>query len=141
MARAHNFFAGPAILPLSVVEETRDAVMDFAGLGVSIMEISHRDKAFEKVVTEAQADALALMGLTADEYAVVFLGGGASMQFAMVPMNFLQKKADYVNTGESASEEYQIFRRCGLCPYHHEQHDLWNAMENRSGCRYCSAYC
>jgi phosphoserine aminotransferase len=104
MARAHNFFAGPAILPLSVVEETRDAVMDFAGLGVSIMEISHRDKAFEKVVTEAQADALALMGLTADEYAVVFLGGGASMQFAMVPMNFLHKKADYVNTGEWASK-------------------------------------
>jgi phosphoserine aminotransferase len=104
MARAHNFFAGPAILPLSVVEETRDAVMDFAGLGVSIMEISHRDKTFEKVVTEAQADALALMGLSADEYAVVFLGGGASMQFAMVPMNFLQKKADYVNTGEWASK-------------------------------------
>jgi phosphoserine aminotransferase len=104
MARAHNFFAGPAVLPLSVVEETRDAVMDFSGLGVSIMEISHRDKAFEKVVTEAQADALALMGLSADEYAVVFLGGGASMQFAMVPMNFLQKKADYVNTGEWASK-------------------------------------
>jgi phosphoserine aminotransferase len=104
MARAHNFFAGPAVLPLSVVEETRDAVMDFAGLGVSIMEISHRDKAFEKVVTEAQADALALMGLSAEEYAVVFLGGGASLQFAMVPMNFLQKKADYVNTGEWASK-------------------------------------
>jgi phosphoserine aminotransferase len=78
--------------------------MDFAGLGVSIMEISHRDKTFEKVVTEAQADALALMGLSADEYAVVFLGGGASMQFAMVPMNFLHKKADYVNTGEWASK-------------------------------------
>jgi phosphoserine aminotransferase len=104
MARAHNFFAGPAILPLSVVEETRDAVMDFAGIGVSIMEISHRDKAFEKVVTEAQADALTLMGLSADEYAVVFLGGGASFQFAMVPMNFLHKKADYVNTGEWASK-------------------------------------
>ena len=104
MARAHNFFAGPAVLPLSVVEETRDAVMDFAGIGVSIMEISHRDKAFEKVVTEAQADALALTGLSAEEYAVVFLGGGARFQFAMVPMNFLQKKADYVNTGEWASK-------------------------------------
>jgi len=104
MARAHNFFAGPAVLPLSVVEETRDAVMDFAGLGVSIMEISHRDKAFEKVVTEAQADALALLGLSAEEYAVTFLGGGASLQFAMVPMNFLQKKAEYVNTGEWASK-------------------------------------
>jgi phosphoserine aminotransferase len=68
------------------------------------MEISHRDKAFEKVVQEAQADALSIMGLSADEYAVVFIGGGASLQFAMVPMNFLQKKADYVNTGEWASK-------------------------------------
>jgi phosphoserine aminotransferase len=104
MARAHNFFAGPAVLPLSVVEETRDAVMDFANIGVSIMEISHRDKAFDKVVTEAQADALSIIGLSADEYAVLFLGGGASLQFAMLPLNFLQKKADYVNTGEWASK-------------------------------------
>jgi phosphoserine aminotransferase len=104
MARAHNFFAGPAVLPLPVLEETRDAVMDFAGLGVSIMEISHRDKGFEKVVQEAQADALSLMGLSAQDYSVIFLGGGASLQFAMVPMNFLQKKADYVATGEWASK-------------------------------------
>ena len=104
MARVHNFFAGPAVLPLSVIEETRDAVMDFAGIGVSIMEISHRDKAFDKVVAEAQADALSIMGLSAEEYAVIFLGGGASLQFAMVPMNFLQNKADYVNTGEWASK-------------------------------------
>jgi phosphoserine aminotransferase len=104
MARAHNFFAGPAVLPLSVVEETRDAVMDFANIGVSIMEISHRDKAFEKVVVEAQADALSLMGLSAQDYAVIFLGGGASLQFAMLPLNFLHKKADYVNTGEWASK-------------------------------------
>jgi len=104
MARAHNFFAGPAVLPLSVLEETRDAVMDFANIGVSIMEISHRDKAFEKVVVEAQADALSLMGLSAQDYAVIFLGGGASLQFAMLPLNFLNKKADYVNTGEWASK-------------------------------------
>lgn len=104
MARAHNFFAGPAVLPVSVLEETRDAVMDFNSIGVSIMEISHRDKAFEKVIQEAQADALSLMGLSADEYAVIFLGGGASLQFAMVPLNFLQNKADYVNTGEWASK-------------------------------------
>jgi len=104
MARAHNFFAGPAVLPFSVLEETRDAVMDYAGIGVSIMEISHRDKTFDKVVAEAQADVLAITGLSADEYAVVFLGGGASLQFAMVPLNFLQKKADYVNTGAWASK-------------------------------------
>ena len=93
MARAHNFFAGPAVLPLSVVEETRDAVMDFANIGISIMEISHRDKAFEKVVVEAQADALSLMGLSAQDYAVIFLGGGASLQFAMLPLNFLHKES------------------------------------------------
>jgi phosphoserine aminotransferase len=104
MTRAHNFFAGPAVLPFSVIEETRDAVMDFSNIGVSIMEISHRDKAFEKVVLEAQSDALSLMGLSAQDYAVIFLGGGASLQFAMLPMNFLQKKADYVNTGEWASK-------------------------------------
>ncbi|MBP8975899.1 MAG: 3-phosphoserine/phosphohydroxythreonine transaminase [Bacteroidetes bacterium] len=104
MSRAHNFFAGPAVLPVPVLEATRDAVMEFNGLGISIMEISHREKAFEKVLTEAQADALSLMGLSADEYSVLFLGGGASLQFAMVPMNFLTKKADYVNTGEWASK-------------------------------------
>ncbi|HEY6953432.1 MAG TPA: 3-phosphoserine/phosphohydroxythreonine transaminase [Bacteroidota bacterium] len=111
--RAHNFFAGPAILPTSVLEETRDAVMDFANLGVSIMEISHRDKAFEKVIQEAQQDALSLMGLSGQDYAVIFLGGGASMQFAMVPMNFLQKKADYINTGEWASKAIKEAKMLG----------------------------
>jgi phosphoserine aminotransferase len=113
MQRAHNFSAGPAILPVPVIEETRDAVIDFAGLGVSIMEISHRDKIFDKVVTDAQADALALMGLSADEYAVIFLGGGASMQFAMVPLNFLQKRADYVNTGQWSSKAIKEAKTIG----------------------------
>jgi len=111
--RAHNFFAGPAILPVTVLEETRDAVLDFANLGVSIMEISHRDKAFEKVIQEAQQDALTLMGLSAQDYYVVFLGGGASMQFAMVPMNFLNKKADYINTGEWSSKAIKEARMLG----------------------------
>ena len=113
MTRAHNFFAGPAVLPFSVIEETRDAVMDFSNIGVSIMEISHRDKAFEKVVVEAQSDALSLMGLSAQDYAVIFLGGGASLQFAMLPMNFLQKKADYVNTGEWASKAIKEAKNIG----------------------------
>ena len=111
--RSHNFFAGPAVLPLPVLEETRDAVMDFANLGVSIMEVSHRDKAFEKVIQEAQQDALSIMGLSAQDYAVVFLGGGASQQFAMVPMNFLQKKADYINTGEWASKAIKEAKMLG----------------------------
>ncbi|HET9132417.1 MAG TPA: 3-phosphoserine/phosphohydroxythreonine transaminase [Terriglobia bacterium] len=111
--RSHNFFAGPAVLPVNVLEETKDAVMDFAGLGVSIMEISHRDKAFEKVMQEAQQDALALMGLSAQDYSVIFVGGGASMQFAMVPMNFLHRKADYINTGEWASKAMKEAKMLG----------------------------
>jgi phosphoserine aminotransferase len=104
MARAHNFFAGPAILPVPVLEETQQAVMDFNKTGVSIMEISHRSKDFEAVIAEAQKDALSIMGLSEQEYSVIFLGGGASLQFAMVPMNFLQKKADYIVTGEWATK-------------------------------------
>ncbi|MBR9974638.1 MAG: 3-phosphoserine/phosphohydroxythreonine transaminase, partial [Bacteroidetes bacterium] len=102
--RAHNFFAGPAILPVPVIEAARDAAYDFAGLGMSILEISHRSKEFDAVVQKAQADTLEIMGLSADDYAVLFLGGGASMQFAMVPMNFLHAKAEYVNTGEWATK-------------------------------------
>jgi phosphoserine aminotransferase len=111
--RSHNFFAGPAILPVSVLEETKDAVLDFSNLGVSIMEISHRDKAFEKVIQEAQQDALTLMGLSAQDYSVIFLGGGASLQFAMVPMNFLHKKADYINTGEWSSKAIKEAKMVG----------------------------
>ncbi len=104
MERAHNFFAGPAVLPLSVVEETRDVVMNFANLGVSIMEVSHRSKEFDAVMLETQTDALELMGLSTDDYDCMFLGGGASLQFAMVPMNFMHSKADYVVTGEWATK-------------------------------------
>lgn len=99
MARAHNFFAGPAVLPLEVVKETQEALSDFSGTGVSIMEISHRSKEFDAVMTEAQNDTLDIMGLSNDEYAVIFVGGGASSQFYTLPYNFLHKKADYVNTG------------------------------------------
>ena len=110
--RAHNFFAGPAILPVPVLEETNQAVSNFANTGVSLMEISHRSKEFEAVMNEAQADALTLMNLSPNEYAVLYLGGGASMQFAMLPMNFLVTKADYVNTGEwatKAGKEAKLF--------------------------------
>jgi phosphoserine aminotransferase len=104
MIRAHNFNAGPAILPLKVVEETRDAVYEFQNTGMSIMEMSHRSKEFDAVFKETQNDALKIMGLSPEEYYVIFLGGGASLQFAMLPMNFLHTKADYINTGEWASK-------------------------------------
>ncbi|MCX6134429.1 MAG: 3-phosphoserine/phosphohydroxythreonine transaminase [Ignavibacteriales bacterium] len=102
--RAHNFYAGPAVLPVSVLEETRDAVVNFANLGVSILEISHRSKEFDVVIQDAEKDALAIMGLNAQDYAVIFVGGGASLQFAMLPMNFLHTKADYLVTGEWATK-------------------------------------
>jgi phosphoserine aminotransferase len=102
--RAHNFFAGPAVLPYPVLEETSNALMNFANLGVSIMEVSHRSKEFDAVIIDAAKDALTLMNLSPEEYSCIFVGGGASTQFAMVPMNFLKTKADYLVTGEWATK-------------------------------------
>ncbi|MFP4529512.1 MAG: 3-phosphoserine/phosphohydroxythreonine transaminase [Candidatus Kapaibacterium sp.] len=99
MKRAHNFSAGPAILPVEVLEESSQAVLNYNDLGMSIMEMSHRSKEYDQVFVDTQNDALKLMGLSPDEYTVLFLGGGASMQFIMIPMNFLKNKADYANTG------------------------------------------
>jgi phosphoserine aminotransferase len=99
MARAHNFSAGPAILPMEVLKETADAVLDYNGTGMSIMEMSHRSKEYDQVFKDAQNDMLKIMGLSQDEYYTLFLGGGASLQFHMIPTNFLKTKADYVNTG------------------------------------------
>jgi phosphoserine aminotransferase len=99
MKRAYNFSAGPAILPIPVLEETAKAVMDYNNTGMSIMEMSHRSKEYDAVFVETQNDGLKILGLSPDEYSVLFLGGGASLQFHMVPMNFLNKKADYVATG------------------------------------------
>ena len=99
MARAHNFSAGPAVLPVPVLEATSKAVVDYNGLGMSIMEMSHRSKEYDAVFKEAQQRVIKLMGLDSEEYDVLFLGGGASTQFIMIPMNFLSNKANYVNTG------------------------------------------
>lgn len=98
MSMAHNFFAGPAVLPQIVVKETAEACYNFAGTGVGLMEISHRSKEFDAVIKEAQNDLLKIMGLN-DDYAVLFVGGGASLQFYMLPYNFLHTKADYLVTG------------------------------------------
>jgi phosphoserine aminotransferase len=115
MNRAHNFSAGPAVLPVEVLEETSKAVLDFEGLGMSIMEVSHRSKEFDNVVVEAQKDCLDIMGLPQDEYSVLFLGGGASTQFLMVPMNFLKNKADYVNTGAWSKKAIKEAKFVGQC--------------------------
>lgn len=96
--KKHNFNAGPSILPREVIEETAKAVLDFQGEGLSILEISHRAKYFQPVVDEAVALFKELLNIP-EGYSVIFLGGGASTQFCMVPFNLLEKKAAYLNTG------------------------------------------
>jgi phosphoserine aminotransferase len=110
--RIHNFNAGPAALPQSVLEEIRESFLNFAGSGMSITEISHRSKWFDDVINDAVARVKRLLNLD-DRYHVLFLQGGASLQFCMIPMNFLpdQQTADYVNTGTwstKAIKEAQI---------------------------------
>jgi phosphoserine aminotransferase len=84
--RVHNFYAGPAALPYEVVQKTAElGILEFAGQGMSIMEISHRSKPFEKMFVQTQENMLKIMGLSSEEYAVLFLGGGASSQFYHVP--------------------------------------------------------
>jgi len=96
--KKHNFYAGPSILPQFTMDETIKAIKDFAGTGLSIMEISHRSKEFVAVMDEAQAMFKELLNIP-EGYSVLFLGGGASTQFAMVPYNLMRKKAAYLNTG------------------------------------------
>lgn len=99
----HNFNAGPSILPREVIEKTAQAILDFNGSGLSLMEISHRAKDFQPVVDEAVALFKELLNIP-EGYSVLFLGGGASMEFCMVPYNFLEKKAAYLNTGTWAKK-------------------------------------
>ena len=96
--KKHNFNAGPSILPQEVIENTAKAVLDFQGEGLSILEISHRAKYFQPVLDEAEALMRELLGIP-ENYSVIFLGGGASLQFCMLPFNLLEKKAAYLNTG------------------------------------------
>lgn len=109
--KKHNFYAGPSILPECAYEETIKAIKDFAGTGISIMSVSHRSKEFEAVMLETVNLYKKLLNIP-EGYSVVFLGGGASTQFAMVPYNFLNKKAVYVDSGhwaEAAAKEAKIF--------------------------------
>jgi phosphoserine aminotransferase len=100
LKRAHNFNAGPSILPLPVLEQAQRELLDFKGTGMSVMEISHRSKEFEAVIGEAEQDLRTLLGIPAN-YKVLFLQGGATLQFAMIPMNLRAPgaSADYIVTG------------------------------------------
>ena len=96
--KKHNFNAGPSILPQEVIENTAKAVLGFQGEGLSILEISHRAKYFQPVLDEAEVLMRELLGIP-ENYSIIFLGGGASLQFCMLPFNLLEKKAAYLNTG------------------------------------------
>lgn len=112
--RIYNFSAGPAVLPLSVLEEAQRDLLGLPGVGMSILEISHRSKAFDEIIRGAEADIRALAAIP-DNYHVLFLQGGASLQFSMVPMNLLPAggKADYVITGSWSKKALKEAQKAG----------------------------
>jgi phosphoserine aminotransferase len=115
MNRIYNFSAGPATLPVSVLEDAAQGLMEIDNSGMSILEVSHRSNHYEAIHNDAIQRLLRILGLSGDEYQVLFLGGGASMQFAMLPMNLLRQgqTADYVNTGEWGSKAIKEAKRFG----------------------------
>ena len=112
MSRVYNFSAGPAVMPEEVLREAADEMLDYKGTGMSVMEMSHRSKAFENIINEAEQDLRDLMQIP-DNYKVLFMQGGAHLQFAAIPMNLMKNKvADYIITGQwakKALKEAQIY--------------------------------
>ena len=113
MSRIYNFSAGPAVLPECVLQEAAAEMMDYRGTGMSVMEMSHRSKAYQAIIDEAEADLRSLMGIP-ENYEVLFLQGGASQQFAAVPMNLMKNGvADYIITGVWAKKAWQEAKMYG----------------------------
>ena len=113
MSRVYNFSAGPAVLPEEVLREAAEEMMDYKGSGMSVMEMSHRSQVFDDIIKEAEQDLRDLMNIP-DNYKVLFLQGGASQQFAMIPMNLMKNKvADYIVTGQWAKKAYQEAQKYG----------------------------
>lgn len=107
MKRVYNFSAGPAVLPEDVLKEAALEMLDYRDSGMSVMEMSHRSKVYENIIVQAEADLRTLLGIP-DHYKVLFLQGGASLQFAMVPINLMKNKvADFIVTGQWAKKAYQ----------------------------------
>ena len=107
MSRVYNFSAGPAVLPEEVLKEAAQEMLDYKGTGMSVMEMSHRSKAYDTIIKEAEADLRDLLSVP-DNYKVLFLQGGASQQFAMVPMNLMKNRvADYIITGQWAKKAHK----------------------------------
>lgn len=113
MSRVYNFSAGPAVLPEEVLREAAEEMLDYRGCGMSVMEMSHRSKMFETIIEEAEADLRDLLQIP-DNYKVLFMQGGASQQFAMIPMNLMKNKvADYIVTGQWAKKAWQEAQKYG----------------------------
>ncbi|MFA9379375.1 MAG: 3-phosphoserine/phosphohydroxythreonine transaminase [Lachnotalea sp.] len=113
MSRVYNFSAGPAVLPEEVLKAAATEMLDYKGTGMSVMEMSHRSKAFEEIINDAERDLRELMNIP-DNYKVLFLQGGASQQFAMIPMNLMKNKVgDYIVTGQWAKKAYQEAQNYG----------------------------
>ncbi len=113
MARVYNFSAGPAVLPEEVLMEAAAEMLDYNGTGMSVMEMSHRSKDYQKIIDDAEADLRELMNIP-DNYKVLFLQGGASQQFAMIPMNLMKNGvADYIITGQWAKKAYEEAKKYG----------------------------
>ena len=113
MKRVYNFSAGPAVLPEEVLKEAAEEMLDYRGCGMSVMEMSHRSKMFDQIIKEAEADIRDLMNIP-DNYKVLFLQGGGSLQFAMVPMNLMKNgKADYIVTGQWAKKAFKEAQKFG----------------------------
>ena len=113
MSRVYNFSAGPAVLPEEVLREAAEEMMDYRGCGMSVMEMSHRSKVFDDLLNETEPDLRDLLHIP-DNYKVLFLQGGASLQFAMIPMNLMKNRvADYIVTGQWAKKAYQEAQKYG----------------------------
>ena len=113
MSRVYNFSAGPAVLPEEVLREAADEMLDYRGTRMSVMEMSHRSAAFDRIIKEAEQDLRDLVGIPSN-YKVLFLQGGAHLQFAMIPMNLMRHgTADYIVTGHWAERAWKEAARYG----------------------------
>lgn len=126
MSEIYNFYAGPAVIYKEVLQQAKEELLDFAGTGMSVLEISHRAKAYDAVIAEAEANLKELMGL-GDDYRALFLQGGASLQFSMVPMNFLPagKTADYILTGSWSQKAMKEAKKIG------DTHVVYNGNDKK----------
>ena len=120
MSRVYNFSAGPAVLPESVLQEAAAEMLDYRGTGMSVMEMSHRSKTYQAIIDQAEADLRTLMGIP-DNYKVLFMQGGASQQFAMVPMNLMKNKSRRLHhhrpvgeKGMAGGQNVRHRQRCGF---------------------------